>query len=77
MGVKLWVNPMPEHVRPTRNRREFVRDAFCGFGSMAMASMLEREHLRAASGNPLAPKPPHKTAKANAVMFLFMAGGPS
>jgi Protein of unknown function (DUF1501) len=69
---------MPEHFRFTRNRREFVRDAFCGFGSLAMASMLQQEQLRAASGNPLAPKPPHlAVAKAKAVIFLFMAGGPS
>ena len=69
---------MPEHVRLTRNRREFIRDAFCGFGSLAMADMLQREALRAAStANALAPKPPHMPAKANAVIFLFMAGGPS
>ena len=69
---------MPEHVRLTRNRREFIRDAFCGFGSLAMADMLQREALWAAStDNALAPKPPHMPAKANAVIFLFMAGGPS
>jgi hypothetical protein len=69
---------MPEHIRLTRNRREFLRDAFCGFGSLAMADMLQREALRAAStANALAPKPPHIPAKANAVIFLFMAGGPS
>ena len=68
---------MPEHVRFTRNRREFIRDGFCGFGTLAMASMLRRERARAASLNPLAPKQPHHEAKAKAVIFLFMAGGPS
>jgi hypothetical protein len=69
---------MPEHVRITRNRREFLRDAFCGFGSLAMADLLQRESLRAAStANALAPKPPHLPAKARNVIFLFMAGGPS
>jgi hypothetical protein len=68
---------MPEHVRYTRNRREFIRDGFCGFGALAMASMLQRERARAASLNPLAAKPPHHEAKAKAVIFLFMAGGPS
>src|SRR6266478_5147049 len=63
---------MPEHFRLTRNRREFLTDAFCGFGSVAFASMLS-----AAATNPLAPKPPHETAKAKSVIFLFMAGGPS
>ncbi|MBI3694093.1 MAG: DUF1501 domain-containing protein, partial [Acidobacteria bacterium] len=70
---------MPEHVRVTRNRREFLCDAFCGFGGLAFASMLYQEDLRAASVNALAPKPPHMPdkAKARAVIFLFMAGGPS
>jgi hypothetical protein len=69
---------MREHHRFTRNRREFIRDAFCGFGSLAMTSMLHQEYLRAASANPLAPKPPHlPVAKAKSVIFLFMAGGPS
>jgi len=68
---------MPEHVRYTRNRREFIRDGFCGFGTLALASMLQREQARAASLNPLAPKPPHHEAKAKSVIFLFMAGGPS
>ncbi len=64
------------HSRPTRTRREFVRDAFCGFGGLALASLLQREEARAGV-NPLAAKPPHLPAKARAVIFLFMAGGPS
>ncbi len=70
---------MPEHVRLTRNRREFLTDAFCGFGSLAFASMTAQEQLRAAAsdGNPLAPKAPHMKPKAKSVIFLFMAGGPS
>jgi len=71
---------MSEHVRVTRNRREFLTDAFCGFGSLAFADLLFRSDARAATNtNPLAPKPPHDpaTAKAKSVIFLFMAGGPS
>jgi hypothetical protein len=63
---------MPEHVRPTRNRREFLCDAFCGFGSLAFASLAQ-----AATRNPLAAKAPELPAKAKSVIFLFMAGGPS
>jgi len=66
-----------EHVRPTRNRREFIRDAFCGFGGLALASLVHEEQSRAGTANPLAPKPPHTAAKAKSVIFLFMAGGPS
>jgi hypothetical protein len=68
---------MPEHVRITRNRREFLCDAFCGFGALAYTSLLHAEEARAARFNPLAPKPPHEPAKAKSVIFLFMAGGPS
>lgn len=68
---------MVEHVRYTRNRREFLTDAFCGFGALAFTSMLFQEKLRAAASNPLAPKPPQFAPKARAVIFLFMAGGPS
>src|SRR5689334_4051148 len=63
------------HIPAARTRREFLRDAFCGFGGLALASLLQREAARA---NPLAPRAPHlPTAKAKAVIFLFMAGGPS
>jgi Protein of unknown function (DUF1501) len=65
------------HARPTRTRREFVRDAFCGFGGLALASLLHDEAARAGAMDPLAPKPPHLPAQARAVIFLFMAGGPS
>ncbi len=70
------IDPLP-HVRWLRTRREFIRDAFCGFGSLAMASMLHDERARAGVLNPLAAKRPPHPAKARAVIFLFMAGGPS
>ena len=37
---------MAEHVRITRNRREFLTDAFCGFGALAYASMLHAARSR-------------------------------
>jgi len=59
-------------------RRTFLKDSFYGIGSLALASILRDEQLRAATSNPLAPKPPHlAAAKATSVIFLFMAGGPS
>jgi len=63
---------MAEHVRFTRTRREFLTDAFCGFGSLAFAQL-----CHAAARNPLAAKAPEHPAKAKSVIFLFMAGGPS
>jgi hypothetical protein len=66
---------MAAHVQLTLTRREFLRDAFCGFGGLALASLLHEEAARA---NPLAARPPHlPEAPARAVIFLFMAGGPS
>ena len=62
---------------PTR-RREFLQDAFCGFGTLALASLLQSEGRSATPANPLAPRPPHlAAAPARSVIFLFMAGGPS
>jgi hypothetical protein len=68
--------PAP-HFRLRRTRREFIRDAFCGFGGLAIASLLHEQEARGGTVNPLAPKRPHRPAKARAVIFLFMAGGPS
>ncbi|GAB4361667.1 MAG: DUF1501 domain-containing protein [Bryobacter sp.] len=62
-----------EHVRWTRNRREFLTDAFCGIGLLGAAA-LEAQGARI---NPLAAKQPHHAAKAKRMIFLFMAGGPS
>jgi hypothetical protein len=61
----------------SRNRRKFLNDSCCGFGSLALASILAQEQLRAESPSPLGPKKPHFPAKAKSVIFLFMAGGPS
>ncbi len=72
--------PFPQlpHSLPTRTRREFIRDACCGFGGLAFSSMLHAEALRNPSpSNPLAPKTPHFSPKAKSVIFLFMSGGPS
>lgn len=63
------------HVRPATTRREFIERAFCGFGSLALASLLRDS--AAAVANPLLAKRPHFEPKAKAVIFLFMAGGPS
>src|ERR1700733_3025761 len=61
---------------PHPSRRAFLRDAFCGIGRLALASLLHEDSARAA--DTLAPKPPHHAeGKAKAVIFLFMAGGPS
>jgi hypothetical protein len=68
------------------SRREMLQRAGNGFGMLALTSLLSDEGLlgstaRAAISdptlNPLAPKPMHFAAKAKAVIWLFMNGGPS
>lgn len=66
-----------------RTRREFLWESGAGFGAVALSGLLGDAFFagRAAAGdafvNPLAPKQPHHAAKAKAVIFLFMYGGPS
>jgi hypothetical protein len=57
-----------------QSRRSFLHTACCGIGGLALASMLHDDLARA---NPLLPRRPHRPAKAKAVIFLYMAGGPS
>src|SRR5260221_1424655 len=57
----------------TKTRRELLIEAGRGFGAMALASLLEARPAI----NPLAPKLPHATARAKAVIHLFMHGGVS
>jgi hypothetical protein len=65
-------------------RRHFFRKCGVGVGTMALADLLHRESADAADGssvhatpNPMSPKPSHHAPRAKAVIFLFMAGGPS
>jgi hypothetical protein len=69
-----------------RTRREFLWQAGCGFGAVALSGLLDDRFFAAQAvaadgvtryADPLAPKPPHKPAKASSVIFLFMYGGPS
>lgn len=61
-----------------RKRREFLRDSFCGFGTLALTSLLAGEKSIAEGTDPLSPRAPHfAPAKAKSVIFLFTAGGPS
>lgn len=60
-------------------RREMLARCANGFGAVAFAALAAQEASRATTNqaNPLAPRPPHFTAKANSVIFLYMDGGPS
>src|SRR5262245_17268024 len=68
-----------------RTRREFLWESGCGFGGVALASLLSKDGFftRAeaagseASANPLAARPAALAPRAKSVIFLFMYGGPS
>lgn len=57
------------------SRRDLLRQASCGFGSVAAAALLHRDSARAASGAALPAV--HHAAKATSVIFLYMDGGVS
>src|SRR5688572_6592414 len=54
-------------------RRDMLRGAACGFGSLALAGLLNR----GAIANPLLPRMAHFAPRAKRIIFLFMAGGVS
>jgi hypothetical protein len=66
-------------------RRDFLRTTSLGFGTLALAHLLEMDAGRAASdtlasgpgGNDLRPRPGHFAPRATAVILLMQAGGPS
>lgn len=65
-------------------RRHFFQNCGVGVGSIALADLLSREAAVGAEGagvhantDPMSPKPSHHAPRAKAVIFLFMAGGPS
>ena len=67
-----------QDARSVTSRREILRRAGAGFGSLALAALLADGSAGAPSpADPLAPRPSHLTARARRVIFLFMPGGPS
>lgn len=68
---------MSPHFTDSRafSRRELLRKAGMGIGSLALLDLMSREAT--AATNPLAPHPLHHAPRARAVISLFMHGGPS
>jgi len=70
-----------------RTRREFLWQSGAGFGSVALAGLLDREGFFSSQAigtdgvspykHPLAVRAPQHVPKAKSVIFLFMYGGPS
>src|SRR5712691_3617639 len=86
----MWTDPMNlEQLHLCEiTRRHFFANSGVSLGSLGLASLLAKDNLWAAPAstlsadaaratNPMAPRQGHFPAKAKAVIFLFMAGGPS
>jgi hypothetical protein len=67
------------HIPPALSRRDFLHRAGGGLGGLALSWLLARDGYAAepSAANALAARPPHFPARADAVIFLFMVGGPS
>jgi hypothetical protein len=70
------------HREALRTRRDFLTRAGGGLGLLALLDLLERDAKGAHqspgdSGNPLAPRRPHRRATAQSVIWCFLDGGPS
>jgi hypothetical protein len=72
------------HAHPW-TRRQFLHTSTLGISTVALAWLLNQDRLLAEPTKPdlerahydLTPKPPHKPARARAMISLFMQGGPS
>lgn len=62
----------------TLSRRHLLRQSACGFGNLALLSLLTQSTVAdAVNAGPLASQSPHFPATAKRVIFLFMHGGVS
>jgi hypothetical protein len=60
------------------SRRRFLQEAGLGFGSLALAGMLNGDSPAApTAADPLSLKPSHFPAKVKSIIWLFMTGAPS
>src|SRR3989442_1622700 len=77
-GVGPWAQGA-NYGRGILTRRDMLRRCACGFGYLALTSLLAETArvAAAADNNPLAPRPPHFPPRAKRIIFLFMPGGPS
>ena len=62
-----------EHLK-NATRREFFANAGLSVGALGLASLMGET---ARADQPMAARPTHAKARAKAVIYLFMAGGPS
>src|ERR1700730_1409204 len=66
---------MCKRVIPLITRRDLLKRAALGFGSLAMTDFLVRQSFADAVENPLAAKSPLSPARAKRVIYIFLDGG--
>jgi hypothetical protein len=67
-----------DNLRALASRREVLRRAGAGFGSVALAALLgDQAPAAPRTGEPVASRAAHIVPRARRVIFLFMPGGPS
>ena len=59
------------------SRRNWLQQSACGFGGLALGSMLAQEAAAAGADHSLAARDPMITPRAKRIIFIFMQGGPS
>jgi hypothetical protein len=70
-------------LEPPLTRRTMLNRCACGFGAVALATLMSERAYGAflspsdPAASPLLPRPPHFPARARSVIFLYMDGGPS
>lgn len=64
-----------DHFSPVTQRRQLLKNTACGFGYLALASLLNQRSAQAASST--AEQQPHFTPKAKRVIFVYLEGAPS
>lgn len=86
--ARLQTLTVTKHVQVTDmtgrwTRRDWLQQAACGFGSLALAGLCSEAQAAESKPspttfrNPLAAKTPHHEPRAKRVIFIFMQGGPS
>ena len=77
--MEMAVSDSPSLPAVPGTRRRMLAEAGAGFGTLALAGMLDRDGLLAAGDEPqdLIPRPGHAQPRARAVIQLFQNGGPS
>ncbi len=69
-------NSMNRLITVSSTRRQLLRAAACGFGSLALQGLMA-DGANGATTSPLRVRAPHHPPRAKRIIFLFMAGGPS